>query len=280
MPPPLSAEEHRLLSEWLSESYGICYGPEKRDILRARLDPCRSDLGMETFEQLYFHLKFHPRRKAELERLIPKLTNNESYFFRERRQFDLLSEEVFDELMPRLRRAGRQEVRFLSAGCSRGQEPYSLAIALRESARFGAPWRRRITGVDIDRAALDAARAGRFTAHSFRGVEARIRDRYFRATADAWAIRSEVQKMVEFAPANLVEPGWAKAFPPQDVIFCRNVLIYFDDDGIRRALEGLYDALAPGGYLFLGHSESLSRHPHQFEVERRPGAVFYRRGNE
>lgn len=280
-PVPLTDEEYRLFREWLAQEYGLWFGPERRDILRARLEPRRAELGMQSFQQLYFHLKFHPEREAERLRLVPHLTNNESYFFRERGQLDVFVQQVLPELCRRLRARRRDELRILSAGCAHGQEPYTLAILLREARATLGGLVPRITGVDLDPAALEGARRGRYGAYSFRGVEPALRERYFRPTAeDEWEILDALRRQVEFRRANLADPGWARELPPQDVIFCRNVLIYFDPPVLRRAARGLHDALAPGGYLFLGHAETLSRVPTPLVAERRPGAVFYRRTDE
>jgi chemotaxis protein methyltransferase CheR len=276
----LTDEEYRLFSEWLSQEFGLWFGPERREILRSRLDTRRIELGFTNFHQLYFHLKFHPERDAERQRLIPHLTNNESYFFRERPQLEVFRDHVLPALRAGLQRGGGRELRILSAGCSAGQEPYTLAILMRE-ALSGASLPFRITGVDLDPHILGQAREGRFSSHSFRGVEPEVRDRYFRQLGhNEWEILPEARRGVEFRQANLSDPGWPASVPPQDVIFCRNVLIYFDADALRRAAQGLHDALTSGGCLFLGHAESLSRVPTPLVAERRPGAVFYRKPEE
>jgi chemotaxis protein methyltransferase CheR len=276
----MSDEEYRLFSEWISREFGLWFGPERREILRARLEPRRAELGFASFQQLFFHLKFHPEREAERHRLVSYLTNNESYFLRERQQFEIFIKEVLPELSRELRSRGRTELRVLSAGSAAGQEPYSLAILLSEGAR-SLPLQVRITGVDLDAEVLELARAGRYTAHSFRGVDERLREIHFRQVGEgAWELRPELRRAVEFHTANLADPDWAVALPPQDVVFCRNVLIYFDEAAMQRAARGLHNALEPGGYLFLGHAESLSRVPVPFRVERRPGAIFYRKVDE
>ncbi len=280
MKPEFSEEEFRLFSEWLVQKFGLRFGPEKRDILRARLEPRRAELGFESYEQLFFHLKFHPDRAAERNRLLPHLTNNESYFFRERPQLEVFRSEILPAVRERLIPTGRREVRVLSAGCAAGEEPYTLAMIAHESGLFVDPWRVRITGMDVDVNALDRARAARYTAHAFRGVDDAVRTQYFDADQDRWILKEPVRSIVEFHQANLVDPCWPANLPPQDVIFCRNVLIYFDDAGISRVAEAFYRALVPGGYLFLGHAESLSRIPTRFETIRQPGAVFYCRPDE
>jgi chemotaxis protein methyltransferase CheR len=273
----LSEREHRLFSEWLVEEFGLRFGPEKRDILRSRLEPRRAELGFETFEQLFFHLKFHPSRDEEWERLIPHLTNNESYFFREPAQLDVLRDELFRPLRDRLEAEGRRELRILSAACSSGEEPYSLAILAHESGLFPRPWRVRVVGVDIDPLILDRARAAVYTENSFRRLDESVRTRHFHQEDGSWRLDDRIREMVTFRRANLASEDWLAGLPRQDVAFCRNVLIYFAEESTRRAVEGLYRALQPGGYLFLGHAESLSRIPTRFEAERRPGTVFYRR---
>jgi chemotaxis protein methyltransferase CheR len=275
MPVPLSDEEYRLLSELLSQEFGLWFGPERREILRTRLEPRRAELGFRSFHDLFFHLKFHPDREAERLRLVPYLTNNESYFFRERAQLDFFRDRLLAEAARELAASGRQEFRILSAGCSAGQEPYTLAMMLRE-ARLPAGIRPRITGVDLDPRVLEDARAARYTAHSFRGVDPVIRERHFRPVSDSeWELEAGVRDSVEFRKANLADPSWPRLLPPQDVVFCRNVLIYFDQEALRRAAQGLHEVLAPGGRLFLGHAESLNRVPTPLVARRHPGVIFY-----
>jgi chemotaxis protein methyltransferase CheR len=278
--PVLSDDEFRLFAEWLVEEYGLRFGPERRDILRARLEPRRAAHGFDNFEQLYFHLKFHPEREAERAALIPHLTNNESYFLRERPQLEALRSEVLPQVRDRLRREGRSELRILSAGCAAGEEVYTLAIVVRTSGLFPPPWRVRVTGLDLDPAALERAAAGSYTAHALRGVEDEVRERWFHRDGEHWHILPSLRSLVDFRAGNLVDPAWVRDLPPQDVIFCRNVLIYFDDDSVARAVQNLYDALAPGGCLFLGHAETLTRVPHRFHTVRRPGAVYHCRGDD
>jgi chemotaxis protein methyltransferase CheR len=279
MRPPLTDDEYRLFSEWLASAYGLRFGPEKREILRARLEPVRAELDLPSFARLLFHIRYHPAGSDDRDRVLSGLTNNESYFFRERGQLDLLRDEILPELAGVARRQGRAEVAVLSAGSAAGEEAYSLAIVGRE-ALGGSAVKVRVTGVDVDRAALDRAREGWYRDHAFRGVEESLRGRHFEAEGGGWRLSPEVRGSARFEHANLVEPGWSDDLAPQDVVFCRNVLIYFDEGGLRRAVENLYRVLRPGGCLFLGHAETLSRIPTRFVAERRPGAVFYRRPKE
>ena len=276
--PELTAEEFRLWSEWLAEEYGLQFGPERRDTLRNRLEPRRSALGLASFEDLLFRVKFHPERDAERERLVPHLTNNESYFCRERGTLEALRGEVLPALRERLGPAG--ELRILSAACAAGEEVYTLASVVHDSGLF-APGKVKITGVDLDPAALERARAGVYTEHAFRGTDAEFRERWFRPGGGArWEVRPELRAGVDFRRANLVDDGWWQPLAPQHVVLCRNVLIYFGDEAMRRAAAGLHCVLPPGGFLFLGHAETLRRVPTPLRVERRTGAIFYRRPEE
>lgn len=277
MTAKLTDEEYRLFAEWLAEEFGLRFGPEKRDVLRTRLEPRRAALGFESFRELLFHLKFHPDRARERQELLPHLTNNESYFLRERAQLDYMTETLMEEITPRLRREGRREVRILSAACAAGEEPYSVAILAREKGSLPSGWKLRLTGVDVDERALERAREALYSAHAFRGVPGEVRERYFRAEDDGWRLDPSIRAQVTLQRGNLVDPEWRRTLPPQDVILCRNALIYFDDDAVQRAVRELEQALAPEGALFLGHSESLSRYDTSLRPVRQPGVIFYRK---
>jgi chemotaxis protein methyltransferase CheR len=271
---PLTEVEYRMWSEWVEDEYGLCFGPERRALLRARLEPRRAALGMDSFEQLLFHVKLHPARDEERALLVPHLTNNESYFWREAGSLDVIRTEVLPALRARVPPGG--ELRVLSAACSTGEEAYTLAILARETDPDGVP-RVRVTGMDVDPSALERARAGVYGEHAFRGTEPDFRTRWFEPEGERWKVRPELAAGVAFRPGNLVDPAWARGLPPQHLVLCRNVLIYFGPAGIKRAAESLFHVLAPGGYLFLGHAESLRHVPLPFAFERRSGALFYRR---
>jgi chemotaxis protein methyltransferase CheR len=278
MQVPLTDDEYLLISEWLAREVGLRFGPERRDILRARLEPLRAELNLPSFERLLFHVRYHPARAEARTRLLSDLTNNESYFFRESAQLDVFRAEVLPG-MAREAQADGREIRILSAGSANGEEPYTLAIIAREALGQGAS-DVVITGLDLDEAALQRASEGVYREHAFRGVDERVRRQYFSQEGDAWRIRPELRAAARFRHGNLVDEGWVAGMARQDVVFCRNVMIYFDDDGVRRVADHLYQVVRPGGFLFLGHAESLSRIPTRFVTERRAGAVFYRRPRE
>lgn len=274
--PPLTDEEYRLFSEWLAREIGLRFGPEKREILRARLEPLRAEVDVPTFERLLFHVRYHPAGADARLRMLSYLTNNESYFFREPTQLALLRTEVLPALAadPAVRRRG--VVRLLSAGSASGEEAYTLAIIAREVLGRSGP-KPVVTGIDLDPAAVERARTAVYRAHAFRGVPEEVRGRYFRAVGPSWQLDPSVRDAARFEQANLLDQAWTATLPPQDVVFCRNVLIYFDEAAVRRAVDNLFDVVRPGGCVFLGHAETLSRMPTRFVAQRRPGAMFYRR---
>jgi chemotaxis protein methyltransferase CheR len=276
MGPPLTDDEYRLFSEWLARDVGLWFGPEKREILRARLEPLRSALDLPSFERLLFHVRYHPAREAARFRMLSQLANNESYFFREPRQLAVFRTEVLPALARDAAAAGRRELRILSAGSAGGEEAYTLAIIAHEVLGGSNP-AVVVTGVDLDATAIERARTGFYRHHAFRGVEDQIRRQYFRQEDESWRLDPRIMAAARFQQGNLVDPAWVDSVPPQDVVFCRNVMIYFDEDGVRRAADNLYGVVRPGGCLFLGHAETLSRVPTRFVAERRPGAMFYRR---
>jgi chemotaxis protein methyltransferase CheR len=279
MSVPFTDDEYQLFSEWLASEVGLRFGPERREILRARLEPLRAELDLPSFERLLFHVRYHPARAEAVDRMLSVLTNNESYFFRESAQLDLLREAVLPEATRDARAAGRTRVRLLSAGSASGEEAYTLAIIARAELA-GSGITPEVTGVDLDPVALDRAREALYTGHAFRGVADRVRDRYFRREAGGWRLDGAIRATARFQQGNLVDPAWSNGTAPQDIVFCRNVMIYFDDAAMRRALDHLYRVVRPGGWLFLGHAESLSRVPTRFVAVRRPGAVYYRRPEE
>ncbi len=279
MPPRLTDEEFRQFSDWIAERYGLRFEPAKREILRARLEPRRAEHGFPTFQELLFHLKFNPDRDQEANKLIPLLTNNESYFFREKRQLAAFEEEILPALRKR-NRVREKPVRILSGGCAGGEEAYTLGIIAQRTGALRPPAPAEVIGMDLDPQALERARAAVYTDHAFRGVPDEVKPRYFEEEdgGDRWKVKTSIRERVSFFEGNLVDAAWPRRVPPLDVVFCRNVLIYFDQETSARAVENIFTALAPGGYLFLGHAETLRRIPdNPFDVVRRPGSVFYQK---
>jgi chemotaxis protein methyltransferase CheR len=212
----------------------------------------------------------------ELQLLISRFTVNETYFFREDYQFACLTSDLLPALLAG--RSAKRPIRIWSVPCSTGEEPYSLAIWLLENFPGIDNHDIDITGSDIDMAALDAAAAGVFGARALQRLPPALIERYFVREPDgSRRIIADLRGSVSFTRVNLIDLAGLAGHRGYDVVFCRNLLIYFDDASRQVAAEALYGAMAPGGFLCLGHSESMSRISARFTVRRFPGAVVYQK---
>jgi chemotaxis protein methyltransferase CheR len=209
--------------------------------------------------------------------MVSHLTNNETYFFREMPQLQVFADHVLKQLKDRKTREGERSLRILSAGCSTGEEALTLAMIVHDSAQFFWNWDVQVTGLDVDEGALDKAQRGVYHPNSFRAVNPSLLEKHFVRQGPSAQPRDGVRRVVSFRQGNLLDPGSLVGLTPLDVIFCRNVLIYFSDSSTLKAVRHFHDALRPGGYLFLGHAESLSRVTDMFTPIRFQGAMVYQK---
>ena len=266
--------ELKLLTDLIQERFGLAFQGIRLEILESRLRPRLRELHLTSPRDYYHYLRFHPERESELSRLPAMVTNNETYFFRETHQFELLINHVIPE-----RRAALQTrpLRVLSAGCSSGEEPYSLAIALHNAGLplTGVSW--EIDACDLNPDRIARAREALYAESSLRACDADARRRYFTEEAGGLRLKERYRTGVRFFPANLLAPNGTLGWAVYDVIFCRNLLIYFSESAFDAAIGLFARSLAPGGYLFLGHSESLLDRASAFTPAVVGGAVVYRK---
>jgi chemotaxis protein methyltransferase CheR len=266
----ISDLEFTTLRDLVRERFGIWYDDQKRFLLLSRLSTRVAKRGFETFGAYVRFLKDDPRREEEWTDLASVLSNNETYFFRERAQLKALAAGILDEFIKRSPR-----VRLWSAACSSGEEAFSLAMTLIETGKIPDAML-SIRATDISPRVLELAENGYYRALSFRATEAPMLHRWFRAQGDGFAIDERVKKLVSFGRLNLLDSARVAAEGPFDAIFCRNVLIYFDKPTQKRVVESFAKALRPGGYLFLGHAESLFHLTDLYEPIIGPDAIVYR----
>jgi chemotaxis protein methyltransferase CheR len=272
--PPMSVEEFRLVRDLIHDYCGIYFQDDAQHHVERRLGPRLTARSLRDWGEYYRFLRYHSSRKEELDEIIEKITTNETYFFREMYQLDALRDEILPEIARRKPRG--KHLTLWSAGCSTGEEAYTTAILVHESGLF-ADWEVRIFGSDISKRVLAIARKGAYGPSSFRGVDERHRRRWFREAEGKQQIREEVRAMCSFGRLNLVDADQLSVVGEVDVVLCRNVLIYFDHAARRRAVEAFQRKLVPGGYLLLGHSESLLNVSTAFELVHLRTAMVYRK---
>jgi chemotaxis protein methyltransferase CheR len=272
----MTAEEHLLLNEVIERQFGLSFAPAKREFLESRLRPRLLTLHLRRFIDYYLLLQVD--LASELEHLARLITNNETYFFREVYQF----EGLFADGVEHLRKAGsRGPLRLLCAGCSSGEEPYTLNIYARQAAaRFrGLEWSIDAFDIDVDR--LKMARDAIYGVGSLRSTSEEQREQLFNGfTTDRWQLRRAHREGVGFAKGNILDLESFAKREPYDVIFCRNVLIYFSEGAFQQAIANFSKALRKDGLLFLGHSESLIGKSDRFETMRLERCIAYRKLHE
>jgi chemotaxis protein methyltransferase CheR len=275
--PPVSAEEFARLSEFLYRRTGMVFNESKRYYVERRIADRMTALGSPSFGLYFAHLRADA--DGEVEHFINAFTVNETYFYREDHQLRCLANDLLNERV-RDKPAG-EGVRIWSIPCATGEEPYSVALWLLENWPQVDTYEVEIVGSDIDTACLEAARAGEYEARALMRLSPELISKYFEAVGpDRWRIVSDLRGSVQFTAANLIDVNQTRPHGQFDVIFCRNVLIYFDDASRRVAAENLYERLAPGGFICLGHAESMSRISGLFEVRRFADAIVYQRPRE
>jgi chemotaxis protein methyltransferase CheR len=270
----MTDDETRLLVEAIQEHCGVTLSINSGFFLERRLGPRIEALGLASYLDYYQYLRYDPAGPSEMEELIERITTHETYFFREQYQLEAFSEEILPQLAERLERQRRIQV--WSAGCSTGEEVYTIAMLLLESGLFKG-WNIRVMGSDISRKVLATARAAVYGENSFRTTTPLLRRKYFVEANGRWTVREDVRSMCSFGQLNLVSTERFRVLGPQDVIFCRNVLMYLSQEARHRVVEAFYDRLTPGGFLLLGHSESLLNVTTRFDLAHLQKDLVYRK---
>jgi len=271
---PMSLEEFRLLRDLIYDYCGIYFQEDNRYLVQRRLLPRLDALSLPSFSDYYRYLRYDPSRKGELEEVVERVTTNETYFFREMNQLSALAEEILPEIHERRPRGRRMTI--WSAGCATGEEAYTVAILILESGLFGE-WDVRVFGNDISRRVLTVARKGAYGRSSFRATDERYLRRYFKQAEGKFQVRDEVKALTSFGHLNLLDEGMLSIVGDVDVILCRNVLIYFDVAARKRVVATFHRKLVRGGYLLLGHSESLLNLSTDYELVHLTRDMVYRR---
>lgn len=251
---------------------GIFYDYNKKYYVQKRIERRAEILKIDTLNEYYYMLKFSDEQ-SEMEKLINDLTVNETYFFRDYPQLKNFAEDILPVMVRE--KENRKEIKIWSAACSTGEEPYTLSIILNEMLDEPEEWEIQILASDINTEALKFARAGLYESRAVKDVPPEYLDKYFTRCNGKYLVNLNVRKPVVFKRINLVSENDMSGINGYDFIFCRNCLIYFDDESRRNAVNSLYDALNPGGFIFLGYSESVGRISSAFKEQRIGDAIVY-----
>jgi chemotaxis protein methyltransferase CheR len=270
----ISDDDFAKFREFFYRKTGIFFEDSKRYFVDKRLIERIEATECNSFQSYFTMLRFQASGE-ELQHLTNLMTVNETFFFREAYQFECLVNSMLPEIVKN--RSSNRPIRIWSIPSSTGEEPYSIAIHLLEYWRDLEKWDVEIISSDIDTTVLERARAGRYSERSVQHIPKHLLGKYFTRTGYEYQICDDLRQSVEFTLVNLIDPSDTRSYRNFDVIFCRNLLIYFDDVSRKTAAEVFYDAMNPGGFICLGHSESMSRISPLFEIRKFPLAIVYQK---
>jgi chemotaxis protein methyltransferase CheR len=275
--PFISDEDFLKFKEFFYRRTGINFEPSKRYFVDKRLLGRIEATSTDTFRNYFTFLRFQASGE-ELQHLTNVMTVNETYFLREEYQFRCLVDSILADIVGR--KFNTKPIRIWCIPSSSGEEPYSIAMYLLEHWPGINQWDVEIISSDIDTNMLRMARAGLYSARSIDKLPGRWLQKYFKRVRDEYQLCEDVRNAVEFTRVNLSEAADTIKYRDFDIIFCRNLLIYFDDLSRKVATDTFYEALNPGGYICLGYSESMSRTSSLFKVIKFPDAIVYRKSLE
>jgi chemotaxis protein methyltransferase CheR len=270
----LSRQEFDALRQLFAERIGIAFGNESRFALERRLRERIASLELTSFAEYCDHLRYSRTADQEWDEAVDLCTTNETYLFREDYQLRSFANEVLPELASLAK--ARRRLSIWSAGCSTGEEVYTIAILVHASGLF-KDWDVRVYGSDVSKRCVAAARHGVYGAAAFRTTPPEIKRDYFVEKADGFHVVERIRALCQFGQMNLLDAERVRLVGRADAIFCRNVLIYFGADARKQVIDAFLERLYPGGVLFLGHSESLLNVTTAFELLHLKEDLAYRK---
>ena len=273
----LTTEQFTRLRDIILSKLGLCFELSRSHYLEKRIEKRMQPLGLNSAEEYIRYLYFMDTSGAEMQQLANLITTNETYMFREFDQLRGFSDYALPEVLEAKRAKRDNRLRIWSAGCSTGEEPYTLAIILKEVLQDVDDWKIDLVGTDIDETALARVRTGLYDERSIRHVPVEYLTRHFTRESDHYRVRPETASMVVAEHLNLHDRSAMRGYRRFDFIFCRNVLIYFSEESRKAIVDYYYAALNPGGYIFLGHSESVGRISNAFTLVRLGDHLAYKK---
>ncbi len=272
---PLDDNTYRQLTDLIYNCSGLRFDSSSKFMISRRLEPRLNSLQLDSFEKYYYYLRYDPNRESEMDMIFDLITTHETYFCREERQLLAFTNEIIPQLMEA--RKQFRTIRIWCAGCSSGEEPYTIAILCRQLPEL-KDWNVDIFASDISQKMIHLARRGIYGENSFRCTKNSMKSAYFdKVDENLYQIHDEIKQMVTFMKLNLLDDKRVGVFGEMDVIFCRNVIIYFDLEAKKKIIENFFHKLRPGGYLLLGHSESLLSMNTSFKLRHLKNDMVYQK---
>jgi len=253
---------------------GIYYEYNKKYFVQKRIEKRSEVLEIESLNEYYIILKFS-EDSSEFDKLINDLTVNETYFFRDFPQLQNFADDILPIVAKE--KENKKKIKIWCAACSTGEEAYTLSIILNEMLENPEEWELQILASDINTEVLQSARIGLYDSRALRDVPPVYLDKYFTKRHDKYLINLSVRKPITFKRINLMDENQINSISGFDFVFCRNCLIYFDDQSRKNVLSSFYETLNPGGFVFLGHSESVGRISSAYKVQRIGDTIVYSR---
>ena len=272
----LSADNFAKMSEFIYRKSGIHLEYDKHyDKLAKYIDRRSSELEFDNFRKYFFKLRFDDKDGTEFQELMNAITVNETYFFREKEQFEVLVDKILPELHAKL--PASKPLRILSSPCSTGEEPYSIILHIVEEGKVVEERDIEVVGIDIDSTVIKKAEAAKYSDRSIHAIPKDILARWFVKKPLGYELGEDLHGSVDFQVANVFDKAQMRKLGKFDVIFSRNMLIYFDDASRKEVAMTFYDMLNPGGYVLLGHAEYMSRIVSVFKAKKVDSTLIYQK---
>jgi len=272
----LSKENFAKIGEFIYRKSGIYLEESKHfDKLSKYIDKRSLELEIDNFRKYFFKLRFDDKDGEEFQELMNGITVNETYFFREKDQFEVLVNRILPELHASL--PANKPLRILSSPCSTGEEPYSMILHIVEEGKVVEERDIEVVGIDIDSTVIKKAQAAKYTERSVHAIPKNILTKWFNKKSLGYELGEDLQGTVDFQVANVFDKTQMRKLGKFDVIFSRNMLIYFDDASRKEVAMTFYDMLNPGGYVLLGHAEYMSRIVSVFNAKKIDNTLIYQK---
>lgn len=272
--PKLTDDEFESLRNLIKDKCGIFFDQDSRYILEKRLAGRLKEYRFNSFKEYIFFLKYDKKKEEEFTFIYDVITTNETYFFREDYQLKALKEEIIPDIVSL--KQNDKSIKIWSAGCSTGEEPYTIAMVISEIPDILNNYKVSIFGSDISQRCLKIAREAIYYSNSLRTTSELQKRKFFDEIEQGkWQVKQHIRELVSFGHLNLLDRTKMSILPTMDIIFCRNVLIYFDINSRKKVIESFYEKLIPGGFLLLGHAESLINISTDFVIKHYKNDMVY-----